>query len=196
MKTLRKQTEDSVVRGIARDSHQRPKDVFLHPQHLSLAGTPDPRRGLGGAAIGASCGASYAPLPHRGHGGAPPDHLHTVWTLPPEDAEYAIRWSLLKGHFQAVRHLLRASQSASRHDRREICLWQRRFWEHGIRDNADYARHIDYVHYNPVKHGLVAEVCEWPYSTFHRFVRMGLSPGDSAGNAQEPTESGDGDFGE
>jgi putative transposase len=103
-----------------------------------------------------------------------PDHLHAVWTLPLEDADYAIRWSLIKRHVsQAVRHLLRTSQSASRHQRREIALWQRRFWEHQIRDETDYARHVDYIHYNPVKHGLVSEVAEWTYSTFHRFVRIG-----------------------
>jgi len=104
---------------------------------------------------------------------------------------------LLKRHVsQAVRHLLRASQSASRHKRREIALWQRRFSEHRIRDDDDYARHVDYIHYNPVKHGLIPEVCEWPYSTFHRFVRLGLCPRDWAGSAQVPAECGDAEFGE
>ncbi|MGH8523445.1 MAG: REP-associated tyrosine transposase, partial [Gammaproteobacteria bacterium] len=108
-----------------------------------------------------------------------PDHLHAVWSLPSGDADYSTRLSLLKRHVsQTVRHLLLASQSASRHKRRELALWQRRFWEHQIRDAGDYARHVDYVHYNPVKHGLVAEVRDWPYSTFHRYVRLGLYPND------------------
>ncbi len=85
---------------------------------------------------------------------------HPVWSLPSGDADYSTRLSLLKRHVsQTVRHLLLASQSASRHKRRELALWQRRFWEHQIRDAGDFARHVDYVHCNPVKHGLVAEGC-------------------------------------
>jgi len=126
-----------------------------------------------------------------------PDHLHAVWNLPPEDAEYAIRWSLIKRQVsQAARHLLHASQSASRHQRRELALWQRRYWEHRIRDEADYARHVDYIHYNPVKHGLVSEVAQWPYSSFHRFVRLGLHTPDWGGTAPSRAEGGDGEFGE
>ncbi|MGE5621892.1 MAG: REP-associated tyrosine transposase, partial [Bacillota bacterium] len=64
--------------------------------------------------------------------------------------------------------------SDSRNKRHESGLWQRRFWEHQIRDGADFARHVDYIHWNPVKHGLVGRACEWPYSTFHRFVRDGV----------------------
>ncbi|MDQ3581795.1 MAG: transposase [Pseudomonadota bacterium] len=94
-----------------------------------------------------------------------PDHLHAVWSLPSGDADYSTRLSLLKRHVsQTVRHLLLAGQSASRHKRRELALWQRRFWEHQIRDAGDYARHVD--HYNLVKHGLVAEVRDWPYWSF------------------------------
>ncbi len=123
-----------------------------------------------------------------------PDHFHAVWTLPPEDADYSTRLSLLKRQVsQAVRHLLSPSQSASRHKRRELALWQRRFWEHQIRDEGDYARHVDYVHYNPVKHGLVAEVRAWPYSTFHRYVRLGVYPQDWAGGTLAET---DGRYGE
>lgn len=71
-----------------------------------------------------------------------------------------------------------AELSASRTQRHEAGLWQRRFWEHQIRDEYDFARHVDYLHWNPVKHGLVARACEWPYSTFHRFVRDGVYPSD------------------
>ncbi len=122
------------------------------------------------------------------------DHLHAVWTLPPNDADYSIRWGLLKRYVsQRVRHRLQEPQSASRHMRGELGLWQRRFWEHQIRDEVDYARHVDYAHYNPVKHGLVRRVCDWPHSTFHRFVRLGLYPPDWAGGGVE--DAGD-EFGE
>ena len=67
----------------------------------------------------------------------------------------------------------------------ERAIWQRRFWEHTIRDEKDFQRHFDYVHYNPVKHGLVQSVCDWPYSTFHRFVRSGIYPIDWAGGMED-----------
>jgi putative transposase len=117
-----------------------------------------------------------------------PYHLHTVWTLPAGDADYAKRWSLIKRHVSQVsRHFGRDTLNASRRKRRELGFWQRRFWEHQIRDETDYARHVDYVHYNPVKHGLVTCVRDWPYSTFHRFVRLGLYPADWAGGATDET---------
>ena len=72
------------------------------------------------------------------------------------------------------------SVSQSRQKRREGTIWQRRFWEHLIRDDRDFRRHIDYIHYNPVKHGYVSKVVDWPYSTFHRFVRNGVYPTDWA----------------
>lgn len=104
-----------------------------------------------------------------------PDHLHCIWTLPHGDADFSIRWSNIKrgvslqcGDKFGVPRL-----TASRTKRRESGLWQRRFWEHQIRDERDFARHADYIHWNPVKHGLVAHAMEWPYSTFHRFVREG-----------------------
>jgi putative transposase len=74
-----------------------------------------------------------------------------------------------------------ASRSASKARRREKGIWQRRFWEHQIRDEADLNRHIDYIHHNPVKHGLVERVVDWPYSSFHRYVRSGVLPEDWAG---------------
>lgn len=113
-----------------------------------------------------------------------PNHLHTVWTLPPDDADYAVRWSLIKRHIsKSTRHLLVEPQSASQKKRRELGLWQRRFWEHQIRDEADYEKHMDYLHFNPVKHGLVDNVRDWPYSTFHRYVEMRVYPSDWASNS-------------
>lgn len=112
-----------------------------------------------------------------------PDHLHVVLTLPPEDADFSSRLSLTKRQVaQSARHLVGEAQTASRVKRRELGFWQRRFWEHQIRDEADYARHVDYVHYNPVKHGLVTRVTDWPYSTFHRAVRLGVYPSQWAGD--------------
>jgi putative transposase len=112
-----------------------------------------------------------------------PDHLHAVLTLPPEDGDFSSRLSLIKRQVaQSARHLVAEAQTASRVKRRELGFWQRRFWEHQIRDEADYARHIDYVHYNPVKHGLVTRVADWPYSTFHRDVRLGVYPPEWAGS--------------
>lgn len=87
--------------------------------------------------------------------------------------------------YPSARHRLGEPQAASRHRRGELGLWQRRFWEHQIRDDADYTRHVDYTHYNPVNHGLVRRACDWPQSTFHRFVRLGLYPPDWAGGGIE-----------
>ena len=98
-----------------------------------------------------------------------PDHLHAIWTLPEEDADYPRRWSLIKAGFS--RGLPAASdRSASKEARREKGIWQRRYWEHQIRDEMDLERHVNYIHCNPVKHGLVSRVADWPYSSFHRFV--------------------------
>ncbi|KRA51256.1 transposase [Pseudoxanthomonas sp. Root65] len=102
-----------------------------------------------------------------------PDHLHALWTLPPNDADFPLRWRLIKTWFS--RHLLRGEhRRASRVDKGERGIWQRRYWEHLIRDDVDFARHVDYIHWNPVKHGRAARVVDWPYSTFHRFVRDGV----------------------
>jgi len=100
-----------------------------------------------------------------------PEHLHMIWTLPPSDADYSGRWRLIKARFS--RRLANTEISLSRNAKGEYDLWQRRFWEHTLRDEADFARHVDYVHFNPVKHGLVERVCDWPHSSFHRYVRMG-----------------------
>ena len=100
-----------------------------------------------------------------------PDHLHTVWTLPPGDADYAGRWRAIKAAF--TRRMLTAGATVECNARGEYTLWQRRYWEHTIRDERDLRRHIDYIHFNPVKHGLVRRAADWPHSTFHRFVARG-----------------------
>ncbi|MBI3772502.1 MAG: transposase [Gammaproteobacteria bacterium] len=123
-----------------------------------------------------------------------PDHLHALWTLPPGDADYATRWSLIKRQVsQASRHLITHEQNDSQKKRREIGFWQRRYWEHQIRNDTDFTRHVDYAHYNPVKHGLVAQVRDWPHSTFHRYVRLEMCPLDWGGG--DVITAGDG-FGE
>ena len=102
-----------------------------------------------------------------------PDHLHCVWTLPPDDTDFSTRWNLLKGHFS--RSIERNERiSRSREKRRERGVWQRRFWEHCMCDQADLNRHIDYIHWNPVKHGWVDRARDWPYSSFHRFLSQGM----------------------
>ena len=110
-----------------------------------------------------------------------PDHLHAVWTLPPDDDDFAVRWRLIKTAFS--RGLLRNEhRSVSRHTKRERGIWQRRYWEHLVRDEGDLSRHVDYIHMNPVKHGLVARLADWPHSSFHRYVRTGALPMDWAGD--------------
>lgn len=106
-----------------------------------------------------------------------PDHLHCLIELPPGDADFALRWRLIKmGFSKALPKTER--RSAVRIRRGERGIWQRRYWEHLIRDENDFRRHLDYVHLNPVRHGLVARVHEWPFSTFHRWVAAGVYPLD------------------
>ncbi len=110
-----------------------------------------------------------------------PDHLHTIWTLPPGDADFATRWAHIKGSFthgwlkEGGRE---QSLSVSRRRHRRRGVWQRRYWEHALCDEADCERHVEYIHYNPVKHNLVKCPSEWPYSSFHRYVRLGQYPVD------------------
>ena len=104
-----------------------------------------------------------------------PDHLHCLLTLPAGDADYSTRWGLIKGTFsRGVEAGERISKS--RLQRGERGLWQRRFWDHLIRDERDYQQHIDYIHWNPVKHGWVRHVADWPHSSFHNYLRQGLYP--------------------
>jgi putative transposase len=112
-----------------------------------------------------------------------PDHLHAIFTLPPDDADFSGRWRRIKGHF--TRQIIAAGISVGRHPNGEYALWQRRFWEHTIRDDGDFARHVNYIHFNPVKHGLVTRVRDWPYSSFRLYVRRGLLTEDWAGAVDE-----------
>jgi len=113
-----------------------------------------------------------------------PDHIHCVLTLPPNDDDYPLRWRLIKLLFSKG---LPADErlSAVRKRRGERGIWQRRYWEHTIRDERDYSRHIDYIHVNPLKHGYVHQVADWPYSTFHRYVADGLLPVDWCGISED-----------
>src|SRR5262245_58389808 len=120
-----------------------------------------------------------------------PDHVHAVCSLPDGDTNYSLRCSLIKGGFS--RGLAADTfPSHSQIARRERALWQRRFWEHAIRDDADLERHVNYIHFNPVKHGHVSRVCDWPYSSFHRYVDRGVLPLDWSGDVGEIS----GQFGE
>jgi len=107
-----------------------------------------------------------------------PDHLHCIWTLPSDDEDYSIRWKEVKSGF--TKQCIHSSKintltpTASMVKKGEKGIWQRRFWEHTIRDERDYSMHCDYLHYNPVKHGLAAKPYEWPYSSFQRFVDKGI----------------------
>jgi putative transposase len=105
-----------------------------------------------------------------------PDHWHTVWTLPRDDARYPLRWMRIKEEF--TKAWLDAggaelSQSASRTKHRQRGIWHRRYWEHTVRDEDDLKRCVDYTHWNPRKHGLVSRVQDWNWSSFHRFVKAG-----------------------
>ncbi|HZX35673.1 MAG TPA: transposase [Thermodesulfobacteriota bacterium] len=105
-----------------------------------------------------------------------PDHLHCIWTLPEGDGDYSKRWGLIKARFTKkaeVGWALPTSKSPSRLKHREWFIWQRRFWEHRIRDEKDFEAHCNYIHYNPVKHRYVGASRDWAYSTFHRFVKQG-----------------------
>jgi len=124
-----------------------------------------------------------------------PDHLHCIWTLLPDDADFGKRWGLIKRYVSKhCGHLKRHNwMNASKYKRNESTLWQRRFWEHQIRDERDYKSYVDYIHFNPMKHGYVKRVADWPHSTFHRFVNDGVYPLDWAGDAETVVAAG---FGE
>jgi len=112
-----------------------------------------------------------------------PDHLHTIWTFPQGDSNYSTRWAWIKKEFTKC-WLASGGQeqksSASRLRERRRGVWQRRYWEHTIRDEEDLEAHFDYIHYNPVKHGLVRSPVAWPWSSFHRWVRAGVYPSNWA----------------
>ena len=122
-----------------------------------------------------------------------PDHMHCLWTLPVDDDDYSTRWRIIKtivtqccgGRLQSQRW-----QTPRRTAKGQGTLWQHRFWEHLIRDERDFNNHVDYLHCNPVKHGYVPQVSQWPYSSFHRYVKAGVLVENWAGS------DFDGKFGE
>lgn len=129
--------------------------------------------------------------PFRIHGWVVlPEHMHCVIELPQHDADFATRWRLIKMAFsKAIPRAERLSEVRARRGERGI--WQRRYWEHLIRNEADFQAHMDYVHINPVKHGLVKQVADWPYSTFHRLVEQGVYPADWAGGSEADVNAPD-----
>jgi putative transposase len=119
-----------------------------------------------------------------------PDHLHCIWTLPPGDTDFSTRWNLIKGKFsRGIASREKISQSRSKRGERGI--WQRRFWERLIRDDGDFERHVDYIHWNPVKHGWVRRVVDWPHSSFRGYVRSGIYPADWGGEVVASIEAGE-----
>lgn len=120
-----------------------------------------------------------------------PDHLHMIMTPPLQDNDYPERWKAIKSCF--TRSLIKEGIALIRNRKGEYNLWQRRYWEHLIRDETDMRRHIDYIHFNPVRHGHVRQVGDWPYSSFHHYVHKGILPPDWAGQ-DEPI--GESNFGE
>lgn len=113
-----------------------------------------------------------------------PDHLHAVWTLPDGDADFSNRWRLIKARFSRGTGEF-APGSASRRAKQERGVWQRRFWEHCIRDETDFTRHVQYCWGNPVKHGLVARAVDWPWSSIHRDIGAGRVDPQWAADAED-----------
>lgn len=106
-----------------------------------------------------------------------PEHLHCIWKMPDHDPGFSIRWGMIKKCFSqhyARERIAEFQIKDSMRKRRESGLWQRRFWDHVIRDVHDFEAHFDYIHYNPVKHGLVKRPVDWPWSTFHRYAKSGV----------------------
>ncbi len=120
-----------------------------------------------------------------------PDHLHSIWTLRDGDDDYATRWRMIKSVFsrgiEPEEH-----RSKSRMAKSERGIWQRRYWEHTLKDERDFNRHCDYIHCNPVKHGYVNSAKEWAFSSFHRFVERGVYPIDwGGGNSDDESDFGE-----
>jgi putative transposase len=119
-----------------------------------------------------------------------PDHLHAILTLPPGDSDFSGRWKAIKAAF--TRSIIATGRAVPRDDRGGYLLWQKRFWEHTIRDDQDFERCANYIHFNPVKHRLVSIRGEWPFSSLHRYVRAGILPLDWGGDGR----ADHGNFGE
>lgn len=108
-----------------------------------------------------------------------PDHFHCIWALPDQDSNFQLRIRLLKSYLtRSCSNFLHVDSlsTVSRRKRKESTVWQRRYWEHQIRSDRDFKHHMDYIHYNPVKHGLCHSPIEWPYSTVHSLTRRGIYP--------------------
>jgi len=119
-----------------------------------------------------------------------PDHMHCLWTLRKDDSDFPRRWRDIKTGFS--KSLPATEQRSAVMVRRgERGVWQRRYWEHPIRDDRDYAVHMDYVHFNPIKHGLVDRPADWPFSSFRRCIARGLWAADWLGGGPEPSEAGE-----
>ncbi|NET26042.1 MAG: transposase [Okeania sp. SIO1I7] len=104
-----------------------------------------------------------------------PDHIHSLWTLPENDANFSTRWRLIKSYFsRQCDSQYQGKISTSRQNKGEKAVWQRRFWEHQIQSDRDFANHVEYIHYNPVHHRLVTAPSYWEYSSFHRYVKAGI----------------------
>jgi putative transposase len=104
-----------------------------------------------------------------------PNHLHCIWSLPHGDSDFSMRWRLIKSTFsRCCPQRYKCDRNSSRLNKNEQAVWQRRFWEHQIRDELDFQRHVDYIHYNPVHHKLTDCPKDWPYSSFHRYVERGI----------------------
>ena len=119
-----------------------------------------------------------------------PDHMHCIWTLPPGDDRFPKRWQNIKRLFSRAVAVGEPRNQVMR-NRGERGLWQKRYWEHTILDDQDYAMHMDYVHFNLVKHGLVENAGDWPFSSFHRAVARGIYPAAWGGDG-----GSEGEFGE
>ena len=119
-----------------------------------------------------------------------PDHMHCLWILPEGDSDFPDRWRRIKAEFsKSLPDTEQVSRARLRKGERGI--WQRGYWEHTIRDDRDYAAHMDYIHFNPVKHGLTQDPSDWPFCSFRRCVAAGLYPASWLGGGAEPVETGE-----
>jgi len=120
-----------------------------------------------------------------------PDHLHCIWRLPEGDANYPVRWKEIKRRF-TLRYLAEVGpgeeRNLSRQKKHEAAVWQRRYWEHTLSSQEDIEEHLDYIHYNPIKHGYVKQSSNWPFSSFSRYVKQGIYEPDWAGGETGRTQ--------
>jgi len=120
-----------------------------------------------------------------------PDHLHMLWSLPEGDDDYVTRWALIKAGFsRRLPAHLKPTATPARTRKREVGVWQRRYWEHRIRSDEVFAKHVEYIHWNPVKHGYAPAAADWPHSSFHSYVRRGIYPASWASSDTGVAASG------